>query len=62
MVLVHNKVLGRRQPLACQFWKCCPLKGGKLRQQGRQGVKDTVPLFFQTAVEVNSRGEMPSSH
>ena len=62
MVLVHNKASERHQPLAGQFEKCCLSKGGKLLQQGRQDAKGTVHPLFQTAAEVNSRGEMLSSH
>lgn len=62
MVLVHNKVLGTRQPLACLFQKCCPLKDGKLHQQGKLNVKDSFPRSFQKAVEVNNKVGMPSSH
>lgn len=62
MVLVHSKVLGRCQPLASQLQGCCPSIGDKLLQQERPGVKDSVPLAFQTAMEVNNREGMPSSH
>ena len=59
MVLVHSKVLGRRQPLASQLQGCCPSIGDKLLQQERPGVKDSVPLAFQTAMEVNNREGCP---
>lgn len=62
MVLVHSKVLGRRQPLASQLQRYCPSIGDKLLQQERPGVNDSVPLAFQTTMEVNNREGMPSSH
>lgn len=62
MVLVHNKVLGTCQPLACLFQKYCPLKGDKLHQQGKLDVKGSLPQSFQKAVEVNNKVGMPSSH